>query len=88
MYRWPQPIENRRYTHDEPCQNSALLGEQHVFLLGGVPGRMLPHMHPDHIHQPIRPEAVNRSYYEGPLMGAPDTWPALFLKSLREIPAS
>jgi hypothetical protein len=45
-------------------------------------------MHPDHIHQPIRPEAVNRSCYEGPLAGAPDIWPALFLKSLREIPAS
>ena len=45
-------------------------------------------MHPDHIHQPIRPEAVNRSCYEGALVGRPENWPALFLKSLREIPAS
>lgn len=45
-------------------------------------------MHPDHIHQPIRPEAVNRSCYEGPLVGAPESWPALFMKNLREIPAS
>jgi hypothetical protein len=45
-------------------------------------------LHPDHIHQPIRPEAVNRRCYEGPLVGAPDTWPALFHKSLREIPSS
>jgi hypothetical protein len=45
-------------------------------------------MHPDHIHQPIRPEAVNRSCYEGPLVGAPEAWPPLFVKSVREIPAS
>jgi hypothetical protein len=45
-------------------------------------------MHPDHIHQPIRPETVNRNYYEGALAGPPETWPALFLKNLREIPAA
>jgi hypothetical protein len=45
-------------------------------------------MHPDHIHQPIRPEAVNRTCYEGPLAGAPDSWPPLFLKGLREIRSS
>jgi hypothetical protein len=42
-------------------------------------------MHPDHIHQPIRPDAVNRSCYEGPLAGAPETWPALFVENLRAI---
>jgi hypothetical protein len=45
-------------------------------------------MHPDHTHLPIRPETVNRNSYEGPLAGPPDTWPALFLKNLREIPAA
>jgi hypothetical protein len=44
-------------------------------------------MHPDHIHQPIRPEAVNRSCYEGPLAGTPESWPPLFVKSVREIAA-
>jgi hypothetical protein len=42
-------------------------------------------MHPDHIHQPIRPEAVNRKCYEGPLAGAPEAWPPLFVESLRAI---
>lgn len=42
-------------------------------------------MHPDHVHQPIRPEAVNRSCYEGPLGGAPESWPALFVESVRAI---
>jgi Glycosyl transferase family 11 len=42
-------------------------------------------MHPDHIHKPIRPEAVNRNFYEGPLVGAPETWPPQFVDSLRDI---
>jgi hypothetical protein len=45
-------------------------------------------LHPDHIHQPIRPETVNCSCYEGPLAGPPETWPPLFVRNLREIPAS
>jgi hypothetical protein len=45
-------------------------------------------MHPEHIHKPIRSEAVNRNYYEGPLAGTPENWPPVFVKSLREIPAS
>jgi hypothetical protein len=42
-------------------------------------------MHPDHIHQPIRPEAVNRNCYEGALTGPPESWPPLFVKNLRAI---
>jgi hypothetical protein len=42
-------------------------------------------MHPDHIHEPIRPEAVNRRCYEGALAGPPERWPPLFVKNLRAI---
>jgi hypothetical protein len=52
---------------------------------GGFLGDCALIMHPDHIHKPIRPEAVNRNCYEGPLVEAPETWPAQFVKNLREI---
>ena len=42
-------------------------------------------MHPDHIHKPIRPQEVNRSFYEGPVAGPPESWPALFLENLGSI---
>jgi hypothetical protein len=42
-------------------------------------------LHPDHIHAPIRPEEVNRNFYEGPLGGPPESWPRLFLDNLRSI---
>jgi hypothetical protein len=51
----------------------------------GFLGKCALIMHPDHIHKPIRPEPVNRNYYEGPLVGAPETWPAQFVRNLREI---
>jgi hypothetical protein len=52
---------------------------------GGFLGDCALIMHPDHIHKPIRPEAMNRNCYEGPLVGAPETWPTLFVKNLRAI---
>jgi hypothetical protein len=42
-------------------------------------------LHPDHIHQPIRPEQVNRNFYEGPLAGPPESWPRLFLDNLKSV---
>ncbi len=42
-------------------------------------------LHPDHIHQPIRPEAVNHNFYEGPLAGPPESWPRLFLDNLKSV---
>jgi hypothetical protein len=42
-------------------------------------------LHPDHMHAPVRPEEVNRNYYEGPLAGSPESWPRLFLDNLRSI---
>ncbi len=42
-------------------------------------------LHPDHIHAPIRPAAVNRVHYEGPLVGPPTEWPAVFLDGVKRI---
>jgi hypothetical protein len=42
-------------------------------------------MHPHHIHQPIRSEAVNCRCYEGALAGPPESWPPLFVKNLQAI---
>jgi hypothetical protein len=43
-------------------------------------------LHPDHVHEAIRPAEVNRAHYEGPLVGPPAEWPALFLDGLPRIP--
>lgn len=42
-------------------------------------------VHPDHIHQPIRPDSVNRIHYEGPAVGPPQQWPALLKENIRAI---
>jgi len=40
-------------------------------------------MHPDHIYAPLRPETVNKRFYEGPLGG--DNQPELLVKNIVEI---
>jgi hypothetical protein len=42
-------------------------------------------MHPDHIHQPIRPDSANRQYYEGPAVGPTQDWPELLRNNIRAI---
>jgi hypothetical protein len=42
-------------------------------------------MHPDHIHQAIRPTYVNEKFYEGPAVGPPEQWPEPLLALLRAI---
>jgi len=41
-------------------------------------------MHPDHIHQPIRPDFVNHRFYEGPATGPAQHWPALLQRNIQE----
>ena len=40
--------------------------------------------HPDHFHNPIRPESMNRSRFEGCLVGSPADWPPLFRENIQE----
>jgi hypothetical protein len=42
-------------------------------------------VHPDHVHEPMRPSEINRNFYEGPLVGPPENWPPLFLDNLKNI---
>lgn len=42
-------------------------------------------MHPDHIHQSLRPAAVNEKFYEGPAVGPAQQWPDLLQKNIRTI---
>jgi hypothetical protein len=42
-------------------------------------------MHPDHIHQPLRPPSVNEMYYEGPAVGPAEEWPRLLRKNIHNI---
>ena len=42
-------------------------------------------LHPDHIHEPIRPVEINRSWYEGPAVGAPSRWSELLIDNIRRI---
>jgi hypothetical protein len=42
-------------------------------------------LHPDHVHQPIRPAAVNERWFEGGVAADPDTWPELLKQNIRQI---
>jgi hypothetical protein len=42
-------------------------------------------MHPDHIHEQIRPSSVNERFYEGPATGPPDRWPNLLKANIAGI---
>ncbi len=42
-------------------------------------------MHPDHIQKPIRPDSVNKMFYEGPAIGPAQQWPELLQKNIRAI---
>ena len=41
--------------------------------------------HPDHFHNPMRPQSVNQQRFEGILQGKPAEWPALFRRNIRDI---
>jgi hypothetical protein len=42
-------------------------------------------MHPDHIHKSIRPDSVNKMFYEGPAVGPAQQWPELLQRNIRAI---
>ncbi len=42
-------------------------------------------MHPDHVHQPLRPSSVNERFFEGAVVGPPNRWPELLRRNIRSI---
>lgn len=54
-------------------------------LWGGFLGENALLLHPDHLHQPVRPAAANAKFYEGPAVGVPEQWPELLRRNLRAI---
>ena len=42
-------------------------------------------LHPDHIHQPLRPDDVNERYFEGGIRESPDRWPSLLRQNIGEL---
>lgn len=52
---------------------------------GGFLGQSALIMHPDHLHQPIRPADVNERHYEGPAVGPAEQWPALLQQAIRTL---
>jgi hypothetical protein len=52
---------------------------------GGFLGDNALILNPDHIHQAVRPRAVNEKFYEGPAVGPPHLWPELLQRNIRAI---
>jgi hypothetical protein len=42
-------------------------------------------IHPDHIHSPLRPQEVNEQYFEGGVLGDPQTWPLLLQQNINKM---
>jgi hypothetical protein len=55
---------------------------------GGFLGNCAMIMHPDHVHQSIRPAAVNQRFYEGPVSGPAQQWPQLLRNNIQAIGVS
>jgi hypothetical protein len=44
-------------------------------------------LHPDHIHEPLRPDSVNERYFEGGVREPSDQWPLLLKQNIIELAA-
>lgn len=42
-------------------------------------------LHPDHVHQPLRPDDVTERYFEGGVRESPDRWPALLRQNISDL---
>jgi hypothetical protein len=42
-------------------------------------------MHPDHIHEPLRPARINERYFEGGAVGPSRDWPDLLIRNIQAI---
>ena len=52
---------------------------------GGFLGDCALIMHPDHIHQSLRPRWVNERFFEGAAVGTPRNWPELLQRNILTI---